>query len=85
MLLSLPDDTSYDEIMKKLAFERMVDRGLEDVRARAGRVISNDEMAARKDGFVFFYMGITGLLTFAPMISLISWKFFTVRCQLKDT
>jgi hypothetical protein len=37
-----PDDSSYDEILKELAFARMVERGLED--SRAGRTISNDEM-----------------------------------------
>ncbi|MEN8233049.1 MAG: hypothetical protein ABFR35_10285 [Thermodesulfobacteriota bacterium] len=45
VVLSLPEDASYDDIMRELAFERMVDRGMEDV--RAGRVISNDEMAGR--------------------------------------
>ena len=35
-----PDDSSYEEIMRELAFERMVQRGLADV--RAGRVISNE-------------------------------------------
>lgn len=45
VILSQPEDASYDEIMRELAFERMVDRGLADV--RAGRVISNDEMAGR--------------------------------------
>jgi predicted transcriptional regulator len=40
-----PDDASYDEIMRELAFARMVDRGLAD--AREGRVISNDEMGKR--------------------------------------
>jgi predicted transcriptional regulator len=40
-----PDDASYDEIMRELAFRRMVDRGLEDT--RAGRTISNEEMAHR--------------------------------------
>ncbi len=45
VVLSQPEDASYDEIMRELAFERMVDRGLEDV--RASRVISNDEMAGR--------------------------------------
>ncbi len=45
IVLSQPEDASYDEIMRELAFERMVDRGLEDV--RADRVISNDEMAGR--------------------------------------
>jgi transcriptional regulator with XRE-family HTH domain len=45
VVLSQPEDSTYDEIMKELAFARMVDRGLEDV--RAGRVISNSEMASR--------------------------------------
>ena len=40
-----PDDATYDEILRELAFRRMVDRGLED--ARAGRTISNEEMAHR--------------------------------------
>ncbi len=38
----LPDDTSYDELLRELAFKRMVDRGLDD--ARNGRTISNEEM-----------------------------------------
>ena len=42
---SQPDDASYDEIIRELAFERMVDRGLKD--ARGGRTISNDEMQRR--------------------------------------
>jgi predicted transcriptional regulator len=40
-----PEDASYEEIMRELAFRRMVDRGLEDV--RTGRTISNEEMAHR--------------------------------------
>lgn len=32
-----PDDSSYDEILRELAFVRMVERGLED--SRAGRTI----------------------------------------------
>ncbi|MGB7533941.1 MAG: hypothetical protein WA977_13365 [Halobacteriota archaeon] len=40
-----PEDATYEEIMRELAFERMVERGLAD--SRAGRVISNDEMARR--------------------------------------
>ncbi len=40
-----PDDASYDEIMRELAFARMVNRGLAD--AREGRVISNEEMGKR--------------------------------------
>lgn len=40
-----PEDASYDEIIRELAFENMIERGLEDV--RQGRVISNDEMKQR--------------------------------------
>jgi len=42
---SQPDDASYDEIIRALAFERMVESGLED--ARKGRVVSNEEMQRR--------------------------------------
>ncbi len=45
VVLSQPEDATYDEIIRELAFSRMVDRGLEDV--RSGRVISNSEMANR--------------------------------------
>jgi predicted transcriptional regulator len=45
VVLSLPEDATYDEIIKELALAKMVDRGLDDV--RAGRMISNDEMAER--------------------------------------
>ena len=45
VVLSQPEDATYDEIIKELAFAKMVDRGLEDV--RSGRVISNNEMASR--------------------------------------
>lgn len=40
-----PDDASYDEIVRELAFERMVERGLRDV--REGRTLSNEEMGRR--------------------------------------
>ena len=42
---SQPDDSSYDEILKELAFDRMVERGIADV--RENRVISDDEMKRR--------------------------------------
>lgn len=42
---SVPEDASYEEIMRELVFERMIDRGLEDV--REGRTISNNEMKKR--------------------------------------
>jgi predicted transcriptional regulator len=40
-----PEDATYEEIMRELAFEHMVERGLAD--SRTGRVISNEEMARR--------------------------------------
>lgn len=45
VVLAQPDDATYDEIMRELAFAQMVDRGLLDV--RTGRTFSNDEMAER--------------------------------------
>ena len=45
VIQSQPDDASYEEIMRELAFERMVERGLEDVRDR--RVVSNEEIERR--------------------------------------
>ncbi len=45
IIQSQPDDASYEEIMRELAFERMVNRGLEDV--RQGRVLSDEEMQKR--------------------------------------
>jgi len=35
-----PDDSSYDEILRELAYARMVKRGLED--SDAGRIVSDD-------------------------------------------
>jgi predicted transcriptional regulator len=40
-----PDDATFDELMRELAFERMIERGLAD--ADQGRVISNEEMGRR--------------------------------------
>ncbi len=37
-----PEDTSFDEILQELAFQRMIERGLRD--AEEGRVISHEEM-----------------------------------------
>jgi predicted transcriptional regulator len=37
-----PDDSSYDELLRELAFARMVDRGLAD--SDAGRTVSHDAM-----------------------------------------
>lgn len=40
-----PEDASYEEIMRELAFERMVEKGLED--SRKGKIIGNEEMEQR--------------------------------------
>ena len=40
-----PEDSSYDELLKELAFKRMVDKGLDDI--SKGQVISNEEMHSR--------------------------------------
>jgi predicted transcriptional regulator len=42
-----PDDSSYEEILRELAFSRMVERGLED--SIAGRTITDEEMRRRID------------------------------------
>ena len=45
VIQSQPDDASYEEIMRELSFERMVDRGLKE--SREGRTITNEEMEHR--------------------------------------
>ena len=40
-----PEDSSYEEILRELAFARMVERGLAD--SDAGRTVSNREMQER--------------------------------------
>ena len=40
-----PEDASYEEIMRALTFDRMIARGMEDV--RADRVIDDRELARR--------------------------------------
>jgi len=42
---SLPTDSSYDEIIKELAFDRMIKKGLED--SKNSKTISNKEMEHR--------------------------------------
>ena len=42
---SQPDDSSYEDILRELTFKRMIEKGLEDSRAR--RLISDDEMKKR--------------------------------------
>jgi predicted transcriptional regulator len=41
----LPDDSTYDEILRELAFRRMVERGLKN--SNEGKTISNSEMERR--------------------------------------
>lgn len=41
----LPEDSSYEEILRELAFARMIERGLAD--SDAGRTISHEEMGRR--------------------------------------
>jgi hypothetical protein len=40
-----PVDATYDEIMRELAFERMVKQGMQDSREK--RILSNEEMRRR--------------------------------------
>jgi len=39
---SLPEDTTYEEILRELAFDTMIQRGLNDV--EEGKIISNEDM-----------------------------------------
>ncbi|WP_426992870.1 hypothetical protein [Methylomonas sp. CM2] len=40
-----PLDASYEEIMRELAFQRMINRGMED--SREQRTLSNEEIERR--------------------------------------
>ena len=40
-----PDDSSFDEILRELAFARMIERGLAE--SEAGHTISGGDMARR--------------------------------------
>ena len=40
-----PEDASYDEILRELAFDQMIERGLKD--SRNGKTLSNEEMQQR--------------------------------------
>ena len=42
---SLPEDTSYDEILKELAFSKMIQKGLKD--SSENKTISNQEIKNR--------------------------------------
>jgi hypothetical protein len=45
LIQAQPDDASFEQILRELAFARMVERGLED--ARAGRLVSHAVLAER--------------------------------------
>jgi predicted transcriptional regulator len=45
VVMAQPEDATYEEIVRELAFERMVERGMNDT--RSGRVISDEEMSRR--------------------------------------
>ncbi len=45
LVREMPGDNSYDEILRELAFVRMVDRGLAD--ADEGRTIDSGELRQR--------------------------------------
>jgi predicted transcriptional regulator len=44
-----PDDSSFDEILRELAFARMIERGLADV--DAGRTLSHEEVRREVDSW----------------------------------
>jgi predicted transcriptional regulator len=44
-----PDDSSYDEILRELAYARMVERGLAD--SDADRTITDDEVKRTLDSW----------------------------------
>ena len=47
VLQQQPDDRSHDDLLRELAFARLINRGLKDV--EAGRVVSNEEIKQRID------------------------------------
>ncbi len=49
LLEEQPDDSSYDQILRELAFHRMIERGLDD--ADAGRTLNHEEMGRRIDSW----------------------------------
>jgi len=45
VIIAQPEDATYEEIIRELTFERMVERGLAD--SRSELVVSNEEMERR--------------------------------------
>jgi predicted transcriptional regulator len=49
ILNELPDDSSFDELLRELAVARMIERGLAD--RDSGRTLSNAEMKQKIDAW----------------------------------
>jgi predicted transcriptional regulator len=49
ILNELPDDSSFDELLRELALARMIERGLAD--RDSGRTLSNAEMKRQIDAW----------------------------------
>lgn len=47
LIRAQPDDSSFDELLRELVFDRMIERGLAD--SDAGRTISSDEVRQQLD------------------------------------
>ena len=45
-----PDDSSYDEILRELVFDRMVQRGLAD--SDSGRTVSDEEIKGKIERYL---------------------------------
>jgi predicted transcriptional regulator len=45
LLQQQPDDSTYEELLRELAFAKVINRGLQDV--ASGRVVSNEEAKQR--------------------------------------
>ena len=45
VILEQPEDSSYEEILRELAFEQMIERGLKDIKEE--KTISNEDMLRR--------------------------------------
>ncbi len=45
LIQNQPEDATYEEILRELAFEQMIAHGLQD--SKEGKTISNDEMRHR--------------------------------------
>ena len=44
-----PDDSTYEELLRQLAYDRMVQRGLED--SKAGRTVTDNEVKRKIDAW----------------------------------